>query len=90
VRALYWGGLAAGVVGTGLIVYSRTEYDDKQTTHGEYDRLKLENAIGWGLAGVGAAAFVTSFVLRPSLPPRASPSTALTVGPGQVRWEGTF
>jgi S1-C subfamily serine protease len=94
VKVMYWGGMGVGIAGGAAALWSYNAYDDK-STRPEYEKLALYNTIGWAAFGVGAGAFTASFILRPplpDLPPDADTqsSSQLVVGPGSVRWEGSF
>ena len=94
VKVMYWGGLGVGIVGGAAALWSYNAYNDK-STRPEYEELATYNTIGWAAFGVGAGAFTASFLLRPPLPDLppdadAQSSSQLVVGPGSVRWEGSF
>ena len=94
VKVMFWGGIGVGVVGGVTAVGSYLSYDSSSNTRPEFDRLSLYNTIGWAAFGVGVTSVAAAVVLRPPLPDEPEtipgPSSELVLGPGAVRWEGTF
>jgi S1-C subfamily serine protease len=94
VKVMCWGGMGVGVVGAMAAFGSYLSYDESSTTRSDRDRLTLYNSVGWAAFGVGAASFTAAILLRPPLSDEPavadSPSSQVVLGPGSVRWEGTF
>jgi S1-C subfamily serine protease len=94
VFGLRWGGVTlACVSGLGALA-SAAAYEPSTTTRPEYDKYRLENTLSWVGVGLGSAMFISSYILRPSLPPAKAPAAAARigfgVGPGQVLIGGGF
>jgi hypothetical protein len=84
-----WGGLALGSAGLLTAAATYLGYSSTTTKEAQFTSLQTWNTIGWTAAGIGAGAFVMSFVLRPALRPTKATSS-LQVGPGGVAWGGAF
>lgn len=91
VKVMKWGGLTLAGAGAVTLVAAYLQYDPSTTPERTFHTLRTFNTIGWGALGVGAAAFTTSFFLRPPLPhSKSSTGVAWGVGPGTIHLEGTF
>ena len=78
VKALRIGGYVVGGAGALYAAYIYSDHArDENVTRSEYEDSRLKNDIGWIVAGVGATAVITSYILAPSLPqPDEAPSSA--------------
>lgn len=89
VKALRIGGYLVGGAGAVYAAYTYAGHaSDEEETRREYEQARLRNDIGWIVAGAGAAAVITSYIIAPSLPqseasPRAAQSrrTAVSLVP---------
>lgn len=85
-HVMRWGGAAVASVG-GYLVLASYSVNQGDVTRKEYQSLRTQNDLGWVAVAVGAAGFVTSFVLAPSLEPSTlepAKRVSLLAGPGRV------
>jgi serine protease Do len=68
VPAMRWGGLALVGVGALGIATTVLSFDKYETTRSEFESLRAWNDWSWVAATMGAAGFIASFPLAPSLP----------------------
>lgn len=91
-----WGGLGVAAVGSIAAFVSTQEFHKDAMTQSEYSSVRLKNDLSWIAIGVGAASFVTSYIIAPSLPKEpkqgngAPRSVAITLGPTNVRLGMSF
>jgi len=94
VFVLRWGGLSLAGAGLVAALVTNGGYDESKTTHSEFAQLRLENDLSWAAVAIGGGMFVTSYMLRPALPPSkaraAASSIGVGLGPGQVVVGGQF
>jgi hypothetical protein len=88
VKTVRWGGVVIGGAGAALAAVSAARYETRATTRSEFETLRLQNDVGWALAGVGVSGFISSFLLAPRLRPTSDTSVStcgdVELGPSRV------
>jgi S1-C subfamily serine protease len=92
VDALKWGGATLAAAGAIGVLATSLSYDSTTTTQSEFDSLRTWNTVAWTGVGLGAGAFVLSYVLRPSARPSSSSVSlpSIGMGPRGVMLRGGF
>jgi hypothetical protein len=91
VKVMKWAGVGLMLAGGIATVATYSAFDEKKTTEGQFDRLRLGNDLGWAAMALGGASVGLSFALTPSLP-RTKSATQRTIAVDlkpnqlQVRW----